>query len=254
VKRATLTVLLLIFGTTQLHAWTPRTYQIIVGKAMRLMPASFQGVMLRHQEEILIACMKPDEFDEAQHTYDLQTRSGYLQQRVMELSAAIPLKIKRHVPFREIAPDFGRLAHYMADLNDPLMLDNSDEREPQYRTDFEIYLQKNIEKFPWIFEGHDTPLLGQAHLKEYIHSVAVRGAERYPRLGEAYFPNGVLVSSDTFDPRSLPFGIASLSFSRSISNAVQIWFHTWKSSNGDVTRTPFYSGSRSKTVSGKRGH
>jgi hypothetical protein len=117
---------------------------------------------------------------------------------------------------------------------------DSDSREPQYRIDFAIYLEKNIEKFPWIFDGHDHYLLEEDNLKEYIHQLALHVSTKYPRLGEAYFPQGRLVSSDTFDPRSLPFGIASLSYSHCITNTVQLWFHVWKKAHGDTTYTPLY--------------
>jgi hypothetical protein len=204
------------------------------------MPASFQRIMRRHKEEILRGCLKPDENGEDAHRYDLHQRSGYLQQRILELSTAIPEKITSHRPFREIAEDFGRLAHYMSDLNDPLLLKEDDPREPRYRIDFAIYAEKNIDKYPWVFEGHEHLLLNEGRLQDYIQEVAIHASSKYARLGEAYFPNGEMVSSDTFDPRSLPFGIASLSYSHSISRTVQIWFYTWKQSHGDITYTPLY--------------
>ena len=52
--------------------------------------------------------------------------------------------IYNHVPFKLISQDFGRMSHYIADLNDPLLLSDADQREPQYRADFAIYLEKNI--------------------------------------------------------------------------------------------------------------
>jgi hypothetical protein len=220
------------------ECWTSRTYQLITVKSLRLMPASFQRIMLRHKEEILSGCLRPDEAPESGHTYDLKAQSGSLQDRILELSESIPRRIRAQAPFRELAADFGRLAHYAADLNDLLIIGAADPREDQYRQDFAIYLEKNIELFPWIFDGHEHPLLMAGKEREYIHEVASAAVERYDRLGEAYFPAGVLVSSDTFDPKSLPFGIANLSYNRSISRTVQLWFHIWKKSHGDTTLTP----------------
>jgi hypothetical protein len=128
----------------------------------------------------------------------------------------------------------------MSDLNDPLLLRDTDAKEPQYRIDFAIFTEKNIEKFPWVFDGHENDWLKAGKLKDYIYQMASQTASKYPLLGEAYFPEGRLVSSDTFGPRSLPFGIASLSYSHSITRTVQIWFHTWRKANGDVTYTPLY--------------
>ncbi len=188
------------------------------------MPLSFRNVMYRHKEELLTGCLQPDDLGESAHRYDVATRKGYLQDRILQLTQDIPRKIYNHVPFSEIAIDFGRLSHYLADLNDPLLLSGSDSREPVYRADFAGYQERNIDIFPWVFDGHENAFLKKGQMESYIYEIAARSIRSYPLLGQSYFPNGVLVSSSTFDPRSLPFGIASLSYSHSISNTVQVWF------------------------------
>ena len=222
------------------EAWTPKTYQLIVVKSVQLMPASFRHIMLNNKEQILSGCLNPDAAGEQEHRYDVRSKKGFLQDKILELTESIPRKIHDHVPFREVAVDFGRLAHYLADLNDPLILSDADARESQYRADFARYLERNMDKFPWIFDGHENPILARPDLKEYFYSIASNTVVKYPRLGEAYFPDGVLVSSETFDPKSHPFGIASLSYSHSITNTVQIWFYVWRKSHGDISHTPFY--------------
>lgn len=232
--------------TTSSEAWTSKTYQLIVVQSMKLMPQSFQRVFLRHQQELLSGSLHPDNGPETDHRYDCKSRTGFLQDRILQLAREIPEMINSHHPFQEIAYKIGGLSHYMSDLNDPLLLEHSDPREPQYRLDFAVYLEKNIDQFPWVFDGHEQPDLIEGKLEDYIFRIASKAAGRYPRIGEAYFPNGVLVSSDTFDPRSLPFGIASLSYSHSISNTIQIWFYVWRQAHGDISKTPFYSGEKQK--------
>jgi hypothetical protein len=239
--RVLLCLSLVLVYSTLAESWTLRTYQIIVVKSVRLMPASFRNIMLRHKEEILTGSIRPDEFTEAQHTYDIRMRTGFLQEQILRLIANIPQKITTHVSFKEVAEDFGKLSHYITDLNDPLILSDADKREGSYRLDFARYLERNIDQFPWIFEGHDHPLLRKESEQDYLFHIATEAVRRYPLLGSSYFPNGVLVSSNTFDPRSLPFGIASLSFNHSISNTVQTWFYIWRKAHGDITYTPFYS-------------
>jgi hypothetical protein len=238
--------LLAFFCSTESEAWTSKTYQMFVVKSTELMPASFKNIMLRHQEEILAACLRPDNLPESQHTYSIANHSGYLADRLTELSNKVAKDIYNHVPFKLVSQDFGRMSHYIADLNDPLLLSDEDSREPQYGQDFAIYLEKNIDKFPWIFDGHEPTSLNPTNEKEYLHQIAVNAVQRYPLIGDAYFPNGALVSSDTFDPRSLPFGIASLAYSRSISHTVQFWFYSWKKAHGDTTWTPFHSKGKPK--------
>lgn len=221
--------------------WTSKTYQVIVVKSTRLMPGSFRSVMMQHKEEILAGCLRPDTEPESHHAYDLKSRSGYLQDRILDLCNTIPQKIYKHVKFSEIARDFGSLSHYMADLNDPLIIGDGDPREETYRADFAVYAEKNLELFPWIFDGHEDAMLQAGKEKDYLFKIASASVEKYDRIGEAYYPEGSLVSSDTFDWKSLPFGIASLSYSRSITNTVQIWFYVWKKAHGDTTVTPLFS-------------
>ena len=240
-RRLFLALILLISFLSFSEAWTSKTYQLIVVKSVKLMPLSFRNVMYRHKEELLTGCLKPDDLTEAAHRYDLNTRSGYLQDQILLLSQEIPKKVYNHVPFSEIAVDFGRLSHYLADLNDPLLLSDADSRETSYGADFALYQERNIDVFPWVFDGHENSLLKKGQLQSYIFEIASGTARSYPLLGQSYYPNGVLVSSATFDPRSLPFGIANLSYNHSISNTVQMWFYTWKKSNADMSYTPFYS-------------
>lgn len=227
--------------------WTPKTYQLVVVKSVRLMPGSFRRVMMRHQVEILDGSLHPDAELESHHTYDLKTKSGFLQDRILELSQVIPQKIHNHATFAEVARDFGRLSHYMADLNDPLILGDNDPREPQYSTDFAVYTEKNIGLFPWIFDGHEDPVLQKGNEKEFLYNIASTAVEKYDRIGEAYFPEGALVSSDTFDWKSLPFGIASLSYSHSITRTVQMWFYVWRKAHGDTTFTPYFSKQKARS-------
>ncbi len=223
------------------EAWTSKTYQLVVVKSARLMPLSFRNVMYRHKEQLLTGSLHPDNLGEAAHRYDVKTRRGYLQDQILQLIQDIPKKIYNHAPFSEIAVDFGRLSHYLADLNDPLLLSDADRRESVYRADFAVYQEDNIDRFPWVFDGHENSLLRKGQIESYIYEIAAGAVRSYALLGDAYFPNGVLGPSATFDPRSLPFGIASLSYDHSISNTVQVWFYTWKKSNADISYTPFYS-------------
>lgn len=241
-------VLFLFFAlASQSYAWTSKTYQLVVVKACSLMPLSFRNIVYHHKEEILTGVLKPDDAPESTHIYDVNSKSGYLQARIEALVNQIPQKIHDHVSFKEISMDFGRLAHYTCDLNDPLLLSDSDTREPQYAPDFAQYLERNISLFPWIFDGHENALLKNDQWNEYIQKTAEDAVRNYSVIGDSYFPQGVLVSSDTFDPKSLPFGIASLSYSHSITDTVQIWFAVWQKAHADIKFTPFLNEKQSRS-------
>ena len=126
--------LLVFFCSADSEAWTSKTYQLFVVKSTELMPASFKNIMLRHQEEILSGCLRPDDLPESQHTYSIANKSGYLVDRLTQLSNKVAKDIYDHVPFKLVSQDFGRMSHYIADLNYLLLLSDNDERESQYRS------------------------------------------------------------------------------------------------------------------------
>jgi hypothetical protein len=238
-RLAYLVMIALLVLPGRAFCWTSKTYQLVVVNAVKLMPESFRNIMYRHKEEILQGSLRPDNLGETAHVYSTTSRSGYLQDRVQELATEIPRKIHDHVPFRELAFDFGALSHYISDLNDPLVVFDSDPRESQYRVDFAIYVEKNIDKFPWVYYGHEDPLLKEGKIAAFVYEIASRGEKPYAYLGQSYFPKGTLVSSDTFDPKSLPFGIGSLSYSHAISNTIQVWFDVWRRAHADLERAPY---------------
>jgi hypothetical protein len=234
-------LLFFLFVSPNAESWSAKTYQLIVVKSVEVMPFSFRHIVLKHQEEILDGSLHPDQLGESKHTYDLQKKTGTIQQRVDELVKTIPKNIYNHAPFSDVCRDLGRLSHYMSDLNDPLLLSDRDTRESTYHDDFAIYAENNIPLFPWIFSGHENSALKKDQVDAYIYQIASNTAQYYSQIGDAYYPEGQLVSSATFDPKSLPFGIASLGYSHSIESTVQIWFYVWRKSHGDITYTPFYN-------------
>ncbi|HET6277533.1 MAG TPA: hypothetical protein VFG08_02000, partial [Candidatus Polarisedimenticolia bacterium] len=46
------------------------------------------------------------------------------------------------------------------------------------------------------------------------------------------------ISRDALDERSIPFGIASLSYSQATTDIVRLWRYVWISVNGDLSGTP----------------
>jgi hypothetical protein len=240
-RRLILLMILASVACSTAECWTPKTYQMVVVQSAKVMPLSFRNIMYQHKSEILSGALIPDQPGEPSHRYDVSSHSGYLYDRIAELVTLIPKRMNERANFAEVAFYFGSLSHYLADLNDPLLLMDNDSREPAYRADFAGYLERNIPLFPWVFSGPESDLLKKDQLQEYVFQTAQQATRNYAVIGDAYYPEGALVSSDTFDLKSLPFGVASLSYSRSIENTVQIWFYVWRKAHGDTKFTPFYN-------------
>jgi hypothetical protein len=66
-----------------------------------------------------------------------------------------------------------------------------------------------------------------------------RAAASDADLARAYAAAGDPPAAAAFDDRSIPFGVGSLAYSRSITNIVRIWVHVWRKAGGDMGRMPY---------------
>ena len=41
------------------------------------------------------------------------------------------------------------------------------------------------------------------------------------------------------DERSVPFGVASLAFSRTVTDTARVWLQSWRQAHGDLTGLPY---------------
>ena len=58
-------------------------------------------------------------------------------------------------------------------------------------------------------------------------------------LARAYAAAGNPPAAAAFDDRSVPFAVASLSYSRTVTRVVRVWIRAWRDASGDVSRTPY---------------
>jgi hypothetical protein len=87
-----------------------------------------------------------------------------------------------------------------------------------------------------------APVFTQVVL-DWTAGIRGRVAEDAEDLCRAYFPDGPssdAVSSLSFDDRSIPFAIASLSRSHAVSDAANLLLAVWAGSGGDLEGTPYW--------------
>src|SRR5688572_33206692 len=61
-----------------------------------------------------------------------------------------------------------------------------------------------------------------------------RSAKFYPLVASEYFRDGERRTSAAFDDRSTAFGVASISYSRAVTDVVNLYYFIWKEAGGDV--------------------
>ena len=95
---------------------------------------------------------------------------------------------------------------------------------------FERYFERRMLKFPTVFYGLEQNF----QLSSYLDRTFDRTAKFYPLVDEEYFRFDEKHDSSEFDDRSTAFGVASVCYSRAVTDIVNIDYYIWGHAGGDV--------------------
>jgi hypothetical protein len=132
---------------------------------------------------------------------------------------------------------FGVLAHYVADAGFPPGAAGAG-GAPRY-AHFAGFCETRRARFPFVFYGHDNASLSRDDFKSFTLAIVERARAEDITLARAYAQAGQGNDAAVFDDRSIPFAIASLSYSHSVTDIVQAWLAAWRECHGDFAGTPY---------------
>lgn len=227
-------ILCLSFATSA-AAWTRASDERIASKAAQLAPTDLKTILERFEPEYKqgLTRAQSDEGSET-HRYIVVSRNGRLRERIERETGATIVAIRTGKPMSEVADRLGMLAHYVADANNPFHIADDDRRLDLSHDDFERYFERRLPKFPTVFYGLDPDF----RMGTYLDRTFSRTAGFYPLLSEEYFRFGARRTSAEFDDRSTAFGIASVCYSRAVSDLVNLYYYIWREAGGDVRMAP----------------
>lgn len=232
-------IVLVIGLATTAHAWTAGSDQRIAAKAAELAPNDLRIVIEKYDNEYQQGVSRAA-LDEgsATHQYLVLSRSGKLRERIERETAAVITMIRTNKPMSQVVLHLGAIAHYVGDANNPFHVADDDPQLTASRDDYERYFESRMMKFPTVFYGLDTNF----QLSNYLDRTFDRTATFYPLLGEEYFRFGETHDSSEFDDRSTAFGVASVCYSRAVTDIVNIYYYVWGRAGGDVRALPLLKG------------
>jgi hypothetical protein len=209
----------------------------LVDEAVRLMPGSLRLALETHREDLLRGMLGPmvDE-DGPQHRPPWD--QGTLDRRVEAEIAALLAAMESATSFREIAGHFGAIAHFVADAGFPPAVSRRG-GDGRY-THFSKFCESRREKFPVVFYGHRDELLELGDFTAFTVAVMERAAAEDIELARAYARAGDPPDPAAFDDRSVPFAVASLSYSRTFTDIVNVWLAAWNRGGGDMDAIPYH--------------
>ena len=224
----------LLLGGSPAQAWRPETRTRMVDEAVRLMPASLRLALERHREALHHGALKPmTEEDGPAHRPPWY--EGTLDSQVAASAGSLVKAVDEAAPFQEVARIFGELAHYVADAGFPPAASGKTGRA-RY-DDFAGFCESRMERLALVFYGHED--LDLDGFRAFALRILNRARAEDTELARAYAAAGEPPHPVAFDDRSVPFAIASLSYSRSITDIVRAWLAVWKQAGGDMGRTPY---------------
>lgn len=229
--RRLFTLLLLIPAAAL--AWTPAADERIAKKGAELAPPDLRLLIQLHEPDYKIG-LERGRIEEGSEAH----RKRALRERIeRETTAAISM-IRKGERMANVVERLGVLAHLVADANNPFHIADDPRLTPMH-DDFERYFERRMPKFPTVFYGLDRHF----RLGTYLERTFSRTAKFHPLVKEEYFRGGARRSSDDFDDRSTAFGVASICYSRAVTDVVNLYYYIWKEAGGDVRAASVMRGS-----------
>lgn len=199
----------------------------IARKAGNLAPPDLRLLIQKYEGDYLRGVR---DAAEAEITANHRVRGGrgQLRQHIDRDLASVVDGVRSHRPMRDLVYQLGTIAHLVADANNPLLVGNADLTGVEL--DYQSYFDRKLRRFPTVFYG----LRAGFDPAKTLDAAFERSRRFNELLHEEYYREGRRRASTEFDDRSTAFGIASISYSRAVSDTVNLYFHIWSQAGGDV--------------------
>jgi hypothetical protein len=221
-------------------AWTAVTRAGMVDDAVKLMPKTLRSVLEKRRNELRRGMLEPMTLEDSL-SHRPPWEGGDLPASVDAAAADVVSGAATRVSFGDVARRFGVLAHFVADAGFPPGASGA-AGAGRYAP-FAAFCESRRTRFPFVFYGHDNAALAKDDFKAFTLGILERARAEDANLERAFAAAARSNDPDSFDDRSVPFAVASLSYSRTVTDIVQAWLAAWRLCQGDLGGLP-YSGAK----------
>lgn len=236
-----ISILLLAVWPRPVAAWSEGTRARMVQQSMQMMPTALKSILIRMERNCLQGARDAGGAvdQEIAHRERNPAEMGeHIERTATAVRDAIEA-INSHEPFRQIAYRFGQIAHLVSDLSFPLNHPESKNVSPDSYEKFGAFVEESMGRYAVVLDPTATTRLATGDLRGYLEIMAERTGSYGTPLERVFRLEAEKPDPSRFDDRSIAFGIASLSYSRSISDISRVWLYIWHEANGDMEGTPF---------------
>ncbi len=222
--------LLLLAVPAAAFAWPTEAEVRIARKAATLAPPDLRLLLEKYESDYLRGVREAaQDAAESRHRERAVGRRGAIRTELNARVASALRAVRTRKPMRDLVYELGLTAHLVADANNPLRV-GADELGPGIEADYEAYFSRKLPRFPTVFYG----LRDEGDVESVVSHAIARSRRFNALLEEEYHRDGRTRSAAEFDDRSTAFGIASISYSRAVSDLVNVFYAVWKEAGGDV--------------------
>jgi len=233
--------LLVVASASPAFAWTAATRVVMIDDAVKLMPPSLRKVLEKRRNDVRRGMLEPMTLEDSL-SHRPSWEGGSLETSVDAAARDLVSGAETRVSFNDVARRFGVLAHFVADAGFPPAAAGA-AGAPRY-AHFAALCETRRPRFPLVFYGHGNDALSRDDFKGFTLQVLERARAEDANLARAYAQAPSWTDANAFDDRSVPFAIASLSYSRSVTDIVQAWLAAWRECHGDLGGTPYQGAKR----------
>lgn len=233
--------LLLVASAAPAFAWTAATRVVMIDDAVKLMPPSLRKVLESRVNDVRRGMLEPMTQEDAP-SHRPPWEGGVLPTSVDAAARDLVSGAETRVSFRDVARRFGVLAHFVADAGFPPAAAGAPGASRYAH--FAALCESRRPRFPFVFYGHANDALSRGDFKAFTLEVLERARTEDANLARAYAEAPSWTDAAAFDDRSVPFAIASLSYSRSVTDIVRAWLAAWRNCHGDLAGTPYQDATR----------
>ena len=222
-------------------AWTEATRQRMVRDALKITPPALSTILQRYRKDLDRGMLEPSRREgEEVHIQHADGSKGLAAAAAETKEREVRAIVREKRSFRRFAYEMGALAHLVADVEFPLNASDADAREPLYREAYRTYIEKNLDRIPFVLDRAGPADLERGDsLQGFLMAGARRAGAVYGLIGPSFKDDGTPARPEALDDRSVAFGIASVAYSHAVSDIVFVWRHVWTTINGDLSGTPY---------------
>jgi hypothetical protein len=228
--------LLIVASAAPAFAWTAATRVVMIDDAVKMMPPLLRKVLEKRRNDVRRGMLEPMTQEDAP-SHRPPWEGGSIEASVDAAARDLVLGAESRGSFHDVARRFGVLAHFVADAGFPPAAAGA--LGAARYAHFAALCETRRPRFPLVFYGHGNDALSRDDFKAFTFKILERARAEDANLARAYAQAPSWTDAVAFDDRSVPFAIASLSYSRSVTDIVQAWLAAWRECHGDLGGTPY---------------